>query len=235
MTKERIIDKIEKLLRLATSPNEHEAAAASARAQKLMEKHQIDVLELGGEDEENTLQAMDDFIEGKQRYEGWYTNFFNSLAMAYDLDPYFSKRRRYTGLRVIGLKSDILLFKQVFAYLIETITRLHKSAYKDHKATLAPWEKTSRQYSMDFRKDFCYGCATGIVKNIREQKAKRAQEAVQNRELVVVKDAIIKSFVDKGDYNFGKAKAVAGPSYSEAYRQGVVAGLQVGVDTQIGG
>jgi hypothetical protein len=47
----KVIDQIRKLLELAKSDNEHEAAAAAAAAQRLMSKHQIAEAELGGVDD----------------------------------------------------------------------------------------------------------------------------------------------------------------------------------------
>ena len=45
-TRDQTIEKIRKLLSLANSPNEHEANAANAQAQKLISQFQIDQAEI---------------------------------------------------------------------------------------------------------------------------------------------------------------------------------------------
>lgn len=47
MTQEQILDRIRKLLALASSDNEHEAALAASRAQALLEKHNMEQADIG--------------------------------------------------------------------------------------------------------------------------------------------------------------------------------------------
>lgn len=57
MSTDKVIDKVRKLLRLAESANVHEAAAAAARAQALMEQHRIERAQLQEQPEERRVVA----------------------------------------------------------------------------------------------------------------------------------------------------------------------------------
>lgn len=58
----QIVDKIQKLLALGTSSNEHEAAAAIAKAQSLMEQHDLVMADV-----ENALKSDDSIVETGER------------------------------------------------------------------------------------------------------------------------------------------------------------------------
>lgn len=66
---DKIIDKIDKLLRLSRSDNENEARAAMVKAQELIAKHNISREELGQEEERQvvTMTSSQDFARDYKR------------------------------------------------------------------------------------------------------------------------------------------------------------------------
>ncbi len=60
MKKEKMIDKIKKLLELATSDNPHEAQLAMTKAQALMVEHNIEMQEVEEQEQEDVIKATSD-------------------------------------------------------------------------------------------------------------------------------------------------------------------------------
>lgn len=90
--REALLDRVRKLLALATSPNPHEAAAAAARAQELIAQHRLEGW-LAAEDDEvdPIVDARDEPLEASRRLRRWKSYLASALAdvngcVAYTLD-----------------------------------------------------------------------------------------------------------------------------------------------------
>lgn len=74
--RERIIDRVQKLLRLSTSNNPHESATAAAQAQRLITEHRLEEAELGD------VNAEPDGLEMRELFDIPCVEWTMTLATA---------------------------------------------------------------------------------------------------------------------------------------------------------
>lgn len=133
MKKTKIIDKIQKLLRLSESANVNEAAAAAARAQALMEQHRIDraILTLGGDgDDQDTIRAHKDapvFSGGK--IVQWKLNLADTLCRHNGCTMYINigqddAGRPLSKVVLVGRSTEVGTIRYMFDYLAAEVNRL---------------------------------------------------------------------------------------------------------------
>lgn len=151
---QKIIDKIAKLLALAESQNEHEAAVAAARAQALMEKHRIDVAMLAQEEETPFEDIAEELFEGGQKKVAtWKKVLLNGICKANSCKCFARKGYRTTDRYIVGTASNRATVAYFYKYLcgeIDRLTAKHKGA--------------GRRWITSFR----YGAAEMISKRMLE-------------------------------------------------------------------
>ena len=114
-------EKIEKLLALATSPNENEAKSALLKAKKLMMDHKISEAEVQGLNKQELVHLQcDDIRWTTDSGEIWVTNLADLIA-----DNHLcvcswltEKGRRTHILHIHGLGTDVELCKSVIEYAV---------------------------------------------------------------------------------------------------------------------
>lgn len=198
MSTEIIIGKIKKLLKLAESPNEHEASSAIAKAHAMMEEHQLTAMHLGAQKEdEGSIFTVNDgtFLHGS-KIDKWKVQAFKTLGDFYGVNPYINvlntREGRTECLCAIGLESDLDLFGTTFFYVIKAVDSLRKKAWEIEKHN---WNRVNRPKVVHkFRKDFSVGCIFRIAERL---KAQRDYVGSGKMELVVMKKDLIKDFQDK--------------------------------------
>ena len=142
MTQDNILDKIRKLLALAKSANVHEAAAAAARAQSIIDKHKIDLALLQEEEQHEQDDASDEpvrrcldfplFTTGR-RLPMWKWDLAWSLCNANQCRPWVSteynrSEKKYARMcYVIGRASDAQTVQYLHQYLCHELDRLAKT------------------------------------------------------------------------------------------------------------
>ena len=126
---EKLLDKVKKLLRLAErTTNEGEAAAAAAAAQKLIERHRLDVAAIdiseGEGEREAPLEAPERAVlegaEGRRNKCAWRGALASGVARANACRVYWTGPR----LQIVGAPSDVATVRYLYAYLVREIDRL---------------------------------------------------------------------------------------------------------------
>lgn len=126
-----IRERIRRLLALSESSNVHEAAAAAAKAQELMSKHQIDSAELAeraGEVDEPLCE--EDLQVFGARLVTWRATLAGAVAEANGCDSYNQVWRGGDGrqvralTRIVGPASSVQAVRYLLAYLEREIGRL---------------------------------------------------------------------------------------------------------------
>ena len=151
---EKILKKIEKLLNLAKSANQHEASLATAKANELLMKYN---LEFYKKDEDNQEEEV--FV--KNIYEASRTNVqMNSLyeiISNFYVQPVLNRTSKKVYLEVIGSKINVELADYMAKFFVAEFERLYKDS--GLKGTSA-------------KNSFIRGIAEGFNKKINEQRAK---------------------------------------------------------------
>ena len=126
MADENLLDKVKKLLRLAErTNNEGEAAAAAGAAQRLIERHRLDVASLDlSEAHEAPVEAPEqtvlDGAEGRRNKCAWRGSLASGIARANACRVYWTGPR----LQIVGAPSDTATVRYLYAYLTREIDRL---------------------------------------------------------------------------------------------------------------
>jgi uncharacterized protein YoaH (UPF0181 family) len=195
--KEKLIDKIRKLMALSHSPNEHEAALAAARAREILDKYDLSLTEVEMNDEEIIEHRVD---TGTRKTPLWMGRLAVSVSRAFNCKVF-----RVYGIMVFcGTKVDTQVAEYTYMFLFRTVKRLSK----EHKASLEKsgiWETRYKGYgSRTYMQSYALGVVNAIDQKLREfvQSKERMQkyEDYKNatgKDLIVIKNNAVDRYVSK--------------------------------------
>lgn len=219
----KVLDKIRKLLALAQSPNENEAALALSRAKELMLRYNIDNMDLENDSVEDIIEI--DFKISHQHEES-SLRFVYWLGKAFLVKPILIKRnigedkiKFEKFIRFIGKQADVAVSTFVFSYMMNIL------------------DIKSKEYSKkkQIRKDFDLGFITAICKKLEQIEESRISGMTFHDEhpenaLVVSSNALIESFI-KEKYNdkINEGKQTEVEFDPNAFHDGFVQGEKQGI------
>lgn len=156
---EKILEKVRNLLRLAGDKgNENEAAAAAAAAQKLIERHRLDMamLDEGADDRPSAeeVRECEDPLDRGKAIIAWKGKLAGGLCAANGCRNFW----RSGCLIIVGAPSDVQTVRYLYAYFVREINRLAKQYAGNGKSWTHAWR---------------VGCASIIAERLR----KAAEEA----------------------------------------------------------
>lgn len=123
MTHQEATIKAVKLLRLAQSSNEHEAALAMARAQELIDRHKLENLSLDYDTEnppEDIVNFTQDPLEQGTTLSTWKHRLATGLAKNNQCKAYSNGSK----LILLGRPSDVTTVRYLYAWMTREIDRL---------------------------------------------------------------------------------------------------------------
>jgi hypothetical protein len=180
LDKTPIIDKIRKLLALADSCNEHEAALAAAHAQRLLAAHNLAMADIEAAhkpDKANTIEAT-----VSKTLPKWMRHLSSGVSIAFDCQaihhPAIGK------LTFIGVGADVQVAAYIFAYLAQTIRKLCSNYMKQHVSDTVPAKNRELR-----RQSYYLGAVSTVTLRLQEQKK---QTPITTGALVPVKEGLIK-------------------------------------------
>jgi hypothetical protein len=158
-----IIDRIQKLLRLAKNAgSEHEAALAAQRASELMAQHEVHEAEISLDAQAPRVAEPIDKrfqVTDTKKKVAWHMRVINGVARTYGAKAYWT----YGRIQLFGRLSAVQAASYTSQYLmreIESITDI---------------EAPSPQHSRAYRNAFRLGCASRVAERLDAQTAaKRA-------------------------------------------------------------
>lgn len=187
MTKTEAIEKVRKLLALANSANEHEAAAAAGRAADIMERHRLDAAmvaeaearETDREDAEAFSMNRDTSADRTHaRTPTWYWTLAWGVAEANRCKPHHVHvARGRCAVTFAGKPSDAAAARYMLDALAREVDRLAVAYVARHQGS---------DIARSAGKSFRLGAAAKINKRLRESMAETT-EAVRG-ELTAAQD-----------------------------------------------
>lgn len=161
--REKVLDRIRKLLSLATSSNRAESQLAMMRAQELLNRYQVDEAEL----DRGKVESFSHFIKRK-RVPKWQVSLMNIVArnnfclfvwggnyqVPINEDDYDDLA---VPMEIIGRKSNVEVTKMMFDYLVGTANRLVKEYCSKHGRSA--------------KRPFLYGFVSEIHERLKQTKA----------------------------------------------------------------
>ena len=241
MTPERkkLIERVQKLLALSESPNQHEAELAAARASELMEKYQIDMAEAALTDAKKLDVEVEYYdVPGLRMKYAWVVNLTWAAARLFDCEIMDPRTLHRTQVMIIGYRDDIELAKSVFEYLYNSWNRIVLRDLGRAKAEVAVFgRRFTPKNTMDYKLGHGTGFANALFNRANELARKRHQDVAAASEtgtaLVAVKDTGVKDkLVDLGAKNFSR-KVSRGDSGGR--NDGAVAGRSIALGGEIAG
>jgi hypothetical protein len=159
---EKILEKVRNLLRLAGDKgNENEAAAAAAAAQKLIERHRLDMAMLEVADDLPTaedIRECEDPLDRGKAVVAWKGALASGLSLANGCRIFW----RRGSIVIVGAGSDVQTVRYLYAYFVREVDRLAKQYAGNGKSWLHAWR---------------VGCASTISKRLKEAAEEARAEA----------------------------------------------------------
>ena len=118
---EAILDRVHKLLALATSPNVHEAALAAARAQALIDAHRLHDLLAGAPDDDPITDGADAPLEVARRLRRWRVALASELAALHGCVAYIAADPDGEAIRLAGRAEDREAVRALWGWLVDRI------------------------------------------------------------------------------------------------------------------
>lgn len=218
--KEKLIDKIKKLLRLATSSNPNEAALAMEKATLLMAEHKISMLDVNNQKDaepEKVTHTKYQPRKGQKRRTQWHAIVMSGVCKVTNTDRFWQPVVTPDGKHVsghyvlIGKPSDIAVAQEMAEWLIAEINRLVMRSPFEGKAD---------------RMAFCAGAAQTVKRRLIALHGKIEEAKPQYGALMVVDWQAVQQYKAK----FGTLEKMQGSKLSgsqSARRAGRLAGENV--------
>lgn len=118
---EAILDRVHKLLALATSPNVHEAAAAAARAQALIDAHRLHDLLAGDPDDDPITDGAEAPLEVARKLRKWRIALASELAALHGCVAYTASTDDGEAIRLAGRADDREAVRALWGWLVDRI------------------------------------------------------------------------------------------------------------------
>ena len=220
--KTRIIDKIRKLLALANSGNEHEAALAASHAQRLLSEHNLAMADIEPDFNPQSADKVETTIP--KTLPKWMRHLSAGICTAFDCQAIHHPADG--KMTFIGVGADVQIAAYTFSYLDKTVRKLCGNYMKNHAA-----DSISNRGRELMRQSYYLGAVSTITGRLREQKV---QTPITPGALVPIKEGLIKKVMSE----MGPTRSVRSRrSYinSDAYTKGQQDGGKVGIKRGIPG
>lgn len=239
-----IIEKIKKLLRLAdvkAGGTPAEVAAAAAKAQELLFRHNLameDVGDIHGTEEEVEKITKNLFdLDATYLTSRWHASLLHVIAkpLFCRMIYHAAKAGKPGRATLVGKPSNIAVCRYFYDYLHRTIDLMAVEYREEWKAKK---DKAGEKYIPDdsfrVRVEFCLGAVATIGKRMAEKFSEEANENRNSKALVVVSDQALDEAFKACFPNTTKVKSKAKGDFS-AYKQGVAAGGRIPLNRGLAG
>jgi hypothetical protein len=221
MEKVPIIEKIKKLLALANSSNEHEAALAASHAQRLLAEHNLAMADLETAQKPDKADKVETAVS--KSLPKWMRQLSAGVSIAFDCQAIHHPASG--KMTFIGVGTDVQIAVYTFTYLERTIRKLCSTYMKNHVVSTI-----ANRHRELMRQSYYMGAVSTINLQLRVQKT---QTPVTTGALVPLKEALIRQAMNE----IGNIKTMhSRRSYvnADAYNSGQTDGGMVGIHQGIG-
>lgn len=159
---EKLINKIENLIRLSSSDNEHEARAAMMKARELMAKYHIRMEDISPEEKESETVECSTTLE-KFR-ESWVSDLAAVIAENFRCRILILRRERGSiyKIRFYGVNDDSFVCMEIFRYALQVVhSRL--------KTMRGIFKESGKDFEYNDKLLYCHGFMKGLQMNFAEQ------------------------------------------------------------------
>lgn len=217
MTRERVIERVRKLLALSNSSNEHEAALAAAHAQRLLAEHNLAISELEMREE----GAGEAELYVAKTVPKWLSSLFAVVADAFDCMAIVATTANAGRLRFIGVGEDPAVAACTLQFLMQELRRLASRYLKQQERGADLLTPAIRRRIRD---SYLLGGVQGVQQAMALQKGATPTTAGA---LVPVKDALIRQYSEQHLGPLRTRRSRSSSVLSSAFNQGKQDGEQL--------
>jgi Protein of unknown function (DUF2786)/SprT-like family len=222
----RLLSRIEKLLALATSSNEHEALLAMEKVQELYEKYQLDRLESAKKSDfvYRTISLQKRRIERFHYLIGSLLrdHFFVRVIFCSVFDP--RDQCEYKALELMGTQESVQMAEYVYYFLKNQAHSLWNEYRRAH-------QKSGRS-----KNSYVIGVLSGFREKLERDRAERGKTSTKTgKALVLAANEALEKFVS---YRYPRLTSVRrgtslrdGSSYRDGVEEGWKLILKKGIET----
>jgi hypothetical protein len=222
METEGIIERIRKLLRLAQSDNEHEAALAASRAAEMLERHNLDlaIVEAAGKAPETTVDVETLVLNPNGTSSRWQGVIASGLAKTAYCRVWYAGGMRTGKLSVLGTRENRAAVVEMHAWLCSQVEKIARQAF-------------GRRGRQQERKAYMLGAAETIRLRLMQEHQARTATSEASTALVVAHQARNQTWLaDNGvKLNSARRTRLAGASWN-SYQDGRAAGQSISLRPQ---
>lgn len=203
MTREKILDRVRKLLALSSNnPSQEEANAALLQAQRLMAEHQIEITD-AIENEADAAIVVEVICDQGKRFETWRTSLAGVVARHFRCSTFTRKvrtsgrayARAESSLIFVGLTADVEICQAVYTRALAFVDTCAESflsmARDDHGGNLS--RSKARTLTLTYRLGFAIGLDAAL----------KAQSSREGWGLVLATPAPVVAYLDALKLNKG--------------------------------
>lgn len=223
MTKDNVLDKVQKLLALSTSPNENEAALAAEKAHAMLAEHNLSMLDISNHKQETAPKdvTMGHMNATTKHASPWVRTLWGATCYLYFCDYMYSRSGHGTYHYIIGTQANTVTAAEMATYLTDTIIKLSNQSGGDGP------------YKGNFRK----GCSSRIATRLREKRRQEEAPATTSHSnlpaVYQANDTMLAEYIKQTWGETGKARASKQRiTDASGYTAGRTAGDRVGLDKQ---
>lgn len=230
MTKQEVVDKVQKLLSLATSSNENEAQLASSKVQELLTLYGMsltDVEVMSAEMVNQAFRINKDDGEFYSKRPEWLKRLGLLMKKYYYVHPVWDGRA--TQIHFLGEKTDV----EVAVYLYTFLIRVVESNINVVKH-LCKVNKVDTYKAKTFQAEFAWGMVGGIEEKIKEMQPTVPTRTLSGTELIVIKQKALNPYV-KQEFPFLSSTSIRASGSSAFAGLGHSTGKNVNIRTGLGG
>ena len=226
--KTKITNLLQKLLALATSPNEHEAQLAMEKATSIMEKYSLSMLDIPENgspmtQEEALMKGMcNEVVGGMGKFQMWESVLAAGISKAFDC---ITLNRKYQGawgewgIIFIGQKGDVEIAKWLHLYVRRSVGKISKIE--------VPREGKDRE-------SFKQGMVTKIAQRLADMYQRR-NEISTCKALIVVKKDTVEKYLKQEFPNVTTGRPWKTTGSRDAWMRGAEAGSKLSLNKPVAG
>ena len=232
MTKEEVISKVRKLFQLSNSPNENEAALAAAKARDILGRYNLTMADLSVDELKNAISATEASVKVGKVLRNWVKGLLIHVAQGFECEHVIRRRNGCSPvLTFIGTSADAEVASYTFQFLYRELNRLVDRTLPTLKRQHRSWNAAALRYA------YLDGAVKRIGERFREQtRAARVTEIKCCKDLVLVKDEIIKNYMAEAFSNikteYARSRMVSAGAFEKGYRDADRINLRAAVSAE---
>ena len=224
--KEKVVDLIQKCLRLSKSSNENEAAAALAKAQELLEKYNLDMAEVHTGDDGYQLPEMVEELAhvGSAEWKKYLVHYVaknNMCRIILDDAECVNILGRTANVAAVVEMSNWIL-GQLNRMVTQEVAQVRSATYDSVTKTFT----RAHESKLKWRTDFLWGAIHQIDKRLTESRSERVAVNPNTKALVVNLERETNEFFRSKHPNSSSHRR-SGRSHGNGYAAGQAAGDKV--------